>query len=109
MKKWGNTQFGGMGFVRRCFVQLQELGGVTQTRWNLVHLTRDEELGGQANTLPIMAPTCRRTLQTALDDTESVGLGRSASRSRLGPGERQECGGVCDPEGGASSASSARV
>ena len=53
----------------------QDLGGVTQSWWCVTHQTRDENLKTQDKNSVVTADTYPRTLQTALDDTESAAGG----------------------------------
>ena len=53
----------------------QHLGGVTQSWWYVAHQTRDENLKTQGKDSLMTADTYPRTLQTALDDTESAAGG----------------------------------
>ena len=63
----------GLGRLREWPVKHQDLGGVTEARCCLAHLTRDPALQNLEVTSLMTAPTYQRPLQTALDDTEPGG------------------------------------
>ena len=61
---------------RQWDVRHRDLGGVTEAKWTLVHVSRDPSLRELKGSSLMTALTYRRPLQTALDDTEPGGVGR---------------------------------
>jgi hypothetical protein len=75
----------GLGHAQRWTVRHQDLGGVTEAQWILVHLTRDKTLQALGRSSLMTASHYHRPLQTALDDTEPGGV--TAALECRGSGE----------------------